>query len=102
MISFGNDRHSMVCHHTVVLLAPQSPNRKKSLHFGLFNKRVDHTINAVGHYDSVERMCSTISVPAREGRVEVAALCLYNLVIGVAVHSVDIGYLVGLYQSVIE
>ena len=102
MVSFSHDGDSVICHHTVVFLTPESPDGQESLHLSLLDERIDHAVHAVGHYDGVEGMSGTVSVPARKSGVELTGLRLHHLVVGVAIHAVHVSYLVGLDKSVIE
>ena len=102
VVGFGYDRHGMVANHAIVLLSPQAPYRQETLHLSLLDERIDHAVHAVGHYDGVEWMGCTVSVPTRESGVELTGLRLHQLVVGVAIHAVHVSNLVGLDQSVIE
>ena len=92
----------MVAHHTIVFFAPQAPDGQEPLHLGLLYQRTYHSINTVGHNDGVEGVSGAVGIPAREGRIKLARLGLHNLVGSVAIHSINVGNLVGLNEGVVE
>ena len=100
-IGFSHNGHAVVANHTVVVLAPQSPDGQISKCLVMQEHTAHKGIYHFGQHQGIEWMRGSVGVPGREGAVIGSTLCLSQFALGVTVHAIHVGNVVGLDERMI-